>query len=66
MPEEVKDNFLTGDQFTLPDGYLFVVLTWLPHTQLDIAQWPNLQRYFATLKQRKAIQQALQEEGIAV
>jgi glutathione S-transferase len=60
-----KNTFLADEQFTLPDSYLFVILTWLPYIKLDITQWPNLQRYFIELKQRKSVQQALQEEGIS-
>jgi glutathione S-transferase len=59
-----KNKYLTGDQFTLPDGYLFVVLTWLPYCKLDLVEWPNLSRYFSELKDKPSIQQSLQQEGI--
>ncbi|MDX1900818.1 MAG: glutathione transferase GstA [Gammaproteobacteria bacterium] len=59
---EQKD-FLAGDTFTLPDAYFFVMLFWLHHFKIDVAEWPNLSHYFQTLKNRKAIQQALKEEG---
>jgi len=56
--------YLMGDEFTLPDSYVFVVLRWLASLKVDISDCPNLQRYFAHLKERKSIQQALKEEHI--
>jgi len=32
-----------GEQFTIADGYLFTVLSWGPHVNLDIGKWPQLQ-----------------------
>jgi glutathione S-transferase len=58
-----QNTYLMGEQFTIADSYLFVILFWLPKLKFELAQWPNLQRYFAQLKTRKAVQQALQEEG---
>lgn len=59
-----KNKYLMGEQFTLPDGYVFVVLSWLPHFKFNLAEWPNLSRYFSEVKNRKSVQQALKEEGI--
>ncbi len=58
-----KNVFLMGEQFTLPDAYLFVILSWFPKLGLDIQNWPNLVRYFDNLKNRKSIQQSLKEEA---
>lgn len=55
---------LDNKQFTLADGYLFVVLTWLPHFQINLNEYNNLARYFSELKDRPSIQQALTEEGL--
>lgn len=57
-----KNTFLFGEQFTLPDAYLFVILSWLPHFKIALNEWPHLARYYANLEQRTAIQQSLQEE----
>lgn len=59
-----ENRYLVGDTFTLPDAYLFVVLTWFPSFKLDLAEWPHVARYFAELKTRKSIQQSLKEEGL--
>jgi len=65
--EQQLDNkdYLLGKNFTLPDAYLFVVMRWLNHLGLDMKIWPNMSRYFAALKERKSIKQALQEEGLS-
>lgn len=63
----IKQNkYLIGEQFTLPDAYLFVILTWMPNFKLDINEYPNLARYFAELKKRNTIVQSLKEENLHV
>lgn len=60
-------HFLVGDQFTLPDGYLFVVLFWVKNFEkfgIHLRDWPNLVRYFEALKKRPSIMKSLQEEGL--
>lgn len=57
-----KNQYLLGD-FTLADAYLFVVLTWLPFVNINLAEWPNLNRYFGELKKRESIQQSLKQEA---
>lgn len=59
-----KTTFLVDTQFTLPDGYLFVVLTWAKHFKIDLSEYQNITRYIEMLTKREAIQKSLQEEGI--
>lgn len=67
MSDQLKDKkFLMGDDFMLPDAYLFVMLLWLKNFKIDRNEWPNLARYFDEMKQRPSIQKALSEEGIQV
>jgi glutathione S-transferase len=56
-----ENKFLVGDQFTIADSYLFVILTWMPHFNIDFAQWPNLDRYFNEIKNRPSVQQSWAE-----
>lgn len=58
-------RYLNGDQFTLPDAYLFVVSQWLVAFNVDTAEWTNLHRYLQEIKQRPAVQKALIEEGLS-
>lgn len=59
-----KNQFLMGDHFTLPDAYLFVMLTWTKIFKIDLDEYPNLLRYFNQLLTHKSIVKSLQEEGI--
>ncbi len=56
--------YLTGEQFTVADGYLFVVLNWGGHVNVDIGQWPNLKRLHATASSRAHVLEALKAEGL--
>lgn len=60
-----KNKFLMGNEYTLPDGYLLVVLRWLPAVKIDIKSLPNLARYMKEVMERKSVAQALKEEGLA-
>lgn len=65
VDQHLKDKkFLLGEKYSLADGYLFVILNWLPHFKMDLKEFPNLQRYFDELKTRKSVQQALKEEKL--
>ena len=57
-------QFLMGDQFTLADSYLFVILVWLVKLRIDMRTWPNLSRYYNEMVQREAVKLALKEENI--
>lgn len=54
--------FLLGDQLTVADAYLFVVLGWLPRLKVDTGAWPNLNAFFERMKQRPAVQKVLRDE----
>jgi glutathione S-transferase len=56
--------FLSGDHFTLPDAYLFVILLWASSMKIDLSQCSNLTRYFQKLLQRESVVKSLQEEGL--
>lgn len=57
-------DFLLFDRFTIADSYLFTVLRWTVFTGIDVAQWPELDRYVAQLRTRPSVVQAMAEEGI--
>ncbi len=58
------NQFFMGNNFTLPDSYLFVIITWLAKLKVEMNNWPNLLRFYETMKQRVSVQSALKEEGI--
>lgn len=56
-------SFLMGEQFTVADAYLFVVLGWGQHVGIEIRQWPNLQGFLARVGARPHVIEALKSEG---
>lgn len=38
--------FLVGDSFSVADSYLYIVLTWTQYVGIDLAAYPEAQRYF--------------------
>src|SRR5215469_5253568 len=56
--------FLMGEQFTVADAYLFTVLGWGRHVNVDLGQWPQLQRYEERVGARPHVIEALKSEGL--
>jgi glutathione S-transferase len=57
-------TFLTGEQFTVADAYLYTVLGWGHHVNVDIGRWPQLQRYMERVGARPHVIEALKSEGL--
>lgn len=57
-------KFLMGNQFSLPDSYLFVILIWMAKLKINLSAWPNLSRYFNDMKQQKSVRMAIEEESL--
>jgi glutathione S-transferase len=58
-------SYLMGEQFTVADAYLFVVLSWSPNVGVDLAQWPRLQAFVARAGARPHVVEAFEAEGLA-
>lgn len=58
-------DYLTGSQFTVADGYLFVMLTWAERMKLDTSAFANLTAFKARVAARPAVQAALKMEADA-
>jgi glutathione S-transferase len=63
LDKHLENNVYLLDHYTLPDGYLFVILSWLAHFNIDLSQWTHVFRYFNELKKRPSIEKSLKEEG---
>jgi glutathione S-transferase len=57
-------TFLMGEQFTVADAYLFVVLSWSSRVGIDLGQWPALKRHHERIAARPQVIAALKAEGI--
>ncbi len=52
-------DYLNGDQFSIADAYLFIILSWAPMVSYALSPFPNLLAYQARLSEREAIKQTL-------
>lgn len=57
-------QFLLGDQFTVADAYLFVVVNWSRAVDVDLSPYPDLQQFQERVAKRPAVQSALKAEGL--
>jgi glutathione S-transferase len=57
-------QYLTGDQFTIADGYLFVVANWSNFVGIDLGRWPALKAFQDRVAARPKVQEALAAEGL--
>jgi glutathione S-transferase len=57
-------TYLMGEQYTVADAYLFVVLGWGSHVNFDIGRWPQLKRHHERVGARPHTVEALNSEGL--
>jgi glutathione S-transferase len=57
-------DYLMGKQFTVADGYLFVMLKWAERTGLDVSALTNLMAFKDRVAARPKVQEALTREGL--
>lgn len=58
-------SFLTGETFSVADAYLWTILGWAKYAGVDLAAYPNVQRFVAVVASRPAVQKSLRSEGLA-
>jgi glutathione S-transferase len=57
-------DYLMGQDFTVADGYLFVMLAWAERLSVDVSSLPNLTAYKARVAARPKVKEALTKEGL--
>jgi glutathione S-transferase len=57
-------DYLMGKQFSVADGYLFVMLAWADRMKFDLSGLSNLKAYQARVAARPGVQAALKMEGL--
>lgn len=60
----VDRGYLMGEQFTVADAYLFVMLMWCGNHGIDLQRYPNVDDYEDRVARRPAVLDALQAEGL--
>jgi glutathione S-transferase len=58
--------YLGGQDFTVADAYLFVVLSWFPRWSADRAAYRNLDGFYQGVRARPAVQRAIANEGLTI
>ncbi len=53
------DPWVMGAQYTVADGYLFTIGTWLEGDGVDIARFPKVYAHAQRVRERPAVQRAL-------
>ncbi len=57
--------YLMGEQLTVADPYLFVILSWTAMHEIDLARWPGLVAFTRAMRERPAVRLVLEAEGLA-
>jgi glutathione S-transferase len=57
-------DYLLGQQFSVADGYLYVVTRWAKAMSIDISSAANLAAHHERVGARPAVQEALKVEGL--
>lgn len=57
-------QYLTGDDFTAADAYLFTVAGWGRYVGLDLSDCEHLQAFLKRVASRPAVRDAMQAEGL--
>lgn len=60
----VRNSYLLGSQFSVADAYAFTVVNWCSMVKIDLAPYPNVQRFIARVQDRPKVQEALKAEGL--
>lgn len=57
-------TYILGDNFSVADAYMFVVINWSNFVGIDLQKWPNVERFVAHTSKRPAVQAAMSTEGL--
>jgi len=56
--------YLLGDKFTVADAYAFAIVGWSRPTRIDLALFPNLNRFMERVATRPRVREAMRAEGL--
>lgn len=59
-----NQDYLTGDQITIADVYLYVLLRWAKGMKIDLTQYQNLDPFFARVESNQGVQVVIVQEKI--
>ncbi len=59
-----KGTFLMGDEFTLPDAYLYVMVLWATFFKIDLSKFSHIKSYIERLQTRPSVIKSLEQEEL--
>lgn len=59
------EEWISGNRFTIADGYLFTVLRWARAVKLDMSGLKNIEAYMARVAARPGVTAAMAAEGLS-
>jgi glutathione S-transferase len=60
----LENTYLLGNDFSIADVYLFVVLNWARSVDLDLSPYPRILALRKRVGQRPAVQEAMRKENL--
>lgn len=57
-------SYLLGEQFSVADAYLFVVVGWTFHMKLSLENYPHIAAFHKRVASREKVQEAMRQEGL--
>jgi glutathione S-transferase len=57
-------QYLTGENFTIADAYLFVIANWSNFVGIDLGRWPALKSFVDRVAARPKVREAMEAEGL--
>jgi glutathione S-transferase len=64
IEQRLGNAFLTGENFTVADAYLYVVLSWRDRVGVDISAFPKLIAFFDRVRARPSVSEAYKIQGL--
>jgi glutathione S-transferase len=61
-----RGPYLTGEQFTAGDAYLFVIVGWSTYAKVDLTPFPSLRAFMDRVRSRPKVREALAAERVKV
>ena len=57
----IKDSvYIYGDEFTIIDAYLHIILSWTGYVNIDLAEYPVAEKYFKGIRELQFVKEARQ------
>lgn len=64
VEQRLRDHpYIMGEQFTIADAYLYTVMNWTAHFNIDLEPWPKIAAYMQRIETRPSVQAARKMEA---